>query len=160
MPRCDGHVQRLVFITYVSKSSSGSLWLALIYYPILLHGIHTLVTLGFFFLPTASSISLPGLGSKDGWEHAPSHVALRLAPLGSWLQIPHTRLSVFSPAIHRCDDPVQRLVFTTYVSKSSSWGLWLTLISYPIALRGIHTFVTCGFSFFPQLLASHCPGLD
>ena len=54
-----------------------------------------------FFLPTAPSILLPGLGSKDGWEQAPSHVALRLTPLGSWLQIPNTRLSGRPLAGHR-----------------------------------------------------------
>ena len=54
-----------------------------------------------FFLPTAPSISLPGLGSKDGWEQALSHVGPWLTPLGSWLQIPHTRLSGRPPNLHK-----------------------------------------------------------
>ena len=81
--------------------SSRSFWLTLLWCPIPLRGILTLVILGFFFLTTAPSILLPGLGSKEGWEQAPSHVALRLIPLGSWLQIPNTRLSGRPPAGHQ-----------------------------------------------------------
>ena len=50
-----------------------------------------------FFLPTAPSIFMPGLGWKVGWEQAPFHVALQLAPLGSW----HQTLPQGSLAVHQ-----------------------------------------------------------
>ena len=40
-------VQRLVFTAYVSIFSSGRFWLTLLCYPIPLHGVTTVVTLGF-----------------------------------------------------------------------------------------------------------------
>ena len=55
----------------------------------------------------------------------------------------------FSPALHRCPlrSLVQRLVFTTRVSIFSSGKFWLTLLCYPIPLRGVTTVVTLGFAF-------------
>ena len=90
-----------------------------------------------FFLPTAPSILLPRLGSKEGWEQALSHVALCLAPLGSWLRIPNTRLSDRPPAGHRPSSCESAYYSDGKYSIGTNGVLILLEHAFPIAYQGI-----------------------
>ena len=87
-----------------------------------------------FFLVTAPSILLPGLGSKDGWGQAQSHIALRLASLGSWRQsLPQGPLAGHQQVTARLS--VNLLIYSEgkYLSEQmmflSSWNTFFPILT-------------------------------
>ena len=89
-----------------------------------------------FLSPHSSSHPSARLGSKDGWEQAPFRFTLRLAPLGSWLRNPYTRLSARPHAGH-CPASARFYSFIPKVSILSEQMMFLLEQIFPDTYRGI-----------------------